>query len=115
MTVRVQRCQAGGQGQVLASTMPRAQKKAAKVQLSRKTKHFAHLGMINLRVVALGLTYLKKIFKLNSQICIYYKTHSVPATMLSVSADVQYLHYHGFPCASTPKKRVPLMEVKFLI
>ena len=39
----VEWCRAGGQGQVLVSTMPRAQNRAAKVQLSRKTKHIANL------------------------------------------------------------------------
>ena len=41
---------AGGQGQVLASTVQCREPKTGqhKVQLSSKTKHFAHLGMINL-------------------------------------------------------------------
>ena len=44
----VERCQAGGQGPVLASTRPRAHTGQQKVQLSSKTEHFAHLGMTNL-------------------------------------------------------------------
>ena len=47
LRMAVEGCQAGGQGQVLASTcsaeIPKQDSK--KVQLSRKTKHFAHLGI----------------------------------------------------------------------
>ena len=47
----VEGCQAGEMGHLLqyykcASTMPRAQNRQKKVQLSWKTKHFAHLGIL---------------------------------------------------------------------
>ena len=47
LCMAVEGCRAGGQGQVLASTCNAESPKqdSKKVQLSRKTKHFAHLGI----------------------------------------------------------------------
>ena len=54
MLTAVERCQAGGQGQVLARTMLRAQTGQQKVQLSIKTKNFAHLGMLFIYVCVIN-------------------------------------------------------------
>ena len=55
MCSAMERCRAGGQDQVWqVHTMPRAQTGQQKVQLSIKTKNFAHLGMLFIYVCVIN-------------------------------------------------------------
>ena len=69
MCTAVEYCRAGGQGQVLASTMPISKQGSKRFNFITKTILFAHLGILFIYAYTLTLMYSSRL--------LYFSTHQI--------------------------------------